>query len=74
MGIHEMGSSKRQCWACFTHSGCVIRSWYAAKYALLVRILALVLGQFARWFALRFATLYALTFRANLGGLPVEKC
>lgn len=53
-----------------TQSECVTLPRYVARYALLVRILALVLGQFAR----RFATPYARTFRANLGGLPVEKC
>lgn len=46
-----MGGISRQyrsCSAqCFTLSECVIPPWFAAKYALLVRILALVLGQFA---------------------------
>ncbi len=71
-GIHEMGiSSKRghrpgsrsASRTTFTQAGRVMLAWCASKYAPLVRILACVLGGFAR----RFATTYART--ANLGGL-----
>lgn len=63
-------SSETRCFVLAAESACFIGVVMAARYALLVRILALVLGQFAH----RFATPYARTFRANLSGLPVEKC
>lgn len=53
----------------FTQLKCVTLTRYAARYALLVRTLALVLGQFAPV----VRTTGSQPLCANLGGLPVIK-
>lgn len=81
-GIHEMGSSSSQCLACFA------QRFTHHLHASPARDPAVVRGQVrtdgthswvrtgpvrTRGSHARFATPYARTFRANLGGLPVIK-
>lgn len=54
-------------------SECANLPQYAARYALLVRILALALRQFAPVVRTQVRNPIARTFRANLGDLPVIK-
>lgn len=75
-GIHQMDTLPGQTFMhdLYADSSCgfdsVVVPKYAARYALLVRILVLVMAQFAPV----VRTLGSQSPCANLGGPPVEKC